>query len=441
MRLASIDVAGWWLAITLVAAYALLQTVGVGELMLVVWTALAALLALASPLAGVTVLAAIGLFTEAQTEAGRITAVPFLLSALGTGLLIRLAATRPLPRPALPVLLAIVLLAGTALGVLHTALDFGPDAGLEAARAWVPGIGGGLTVFLAAAWISWRGDVRPLYVALASIGLAALVSVIDFAADGVLLGSPFGWLLRDHNPDRLTEIIPAPNAAAAIFLVGAALGAAAAVFGRRPGVRLLGMAAALPCLGALFLTYSRSGWLAAGLALAVLAWHWRRRVGLVAIGSVLALILAVVAFGLVREVPLEADQARLDSWAAAARMSLADPLFGHGFRSFEWLHATYGSPTLDAPHNEWLRLFAEEGALIGLAGAAFALRTPLLVVRAPGWLAAGAAAAGAAFFMMAFFNNPFIYTQVNVPAFLVVGIGVGVAQRHVPSANPASADG
>jgi O-antigen ligase len=195
----------------------------------------------------------------------------------------------------------------------------------------------------------------------------------------------------------------------------------------RRDVRVAGLGLAAVSLAALILTFSRSGWLAAGLVLTVLGWHWRRRVGLAAAGIVLVLIVGVVATGLVREVPLIADHLRLDAWSAAVRMWLADPLFGHGFRSFEWLHPSYGSAELDAPHNEYLRLLAEEGVVVGLAGAALALLTPRTILRAGGWLAAGAAAATAGFFLMATFNNPFLYTQVNVPAFLIMGIGLGLS--------------
>jgi O-antigen ligase len=430
MRSRDIDNAGWWLGITLVALYALLRTMAAGELFLIGWTGLAVILALVSPLAGLTVVGALGPFTEAQTADGRITAIPFLLAAVGTGLLIRLALTRPLPRPHPPLVLAILLLAGTALGVAHTALDFGSQLAIQAAQAWVPGIGGALTILLAAAWVSWRGDARPLYVALASIGLAALISLVDYVAGGAILAGPMGWLLREHNPTRLTEIIPAPNAAAAIFVLGVAMGGSSAAFAERLGLRFVGVGLAVVSSAALFFTFSRSGWLAVGLALAVLGWHWRRRLGLVAVGVALGVISLAVAAGLVREVPLVADQLRLDAWTAAARMWLADPLLGRGFHSFEWLHATYGSTSLDAPHNEWLRLFAEEGLVVGTAGLAFAFMTPLAVLRAGGWLAAGAAAAAAGLFLMAAFNNPFLYTQVNVPAFLIVGVGLGLALRE-----------
>ena len=421
---------GFAIGLLLVAVYAVLRTTGLYEPLSAVWTVVATAVTLLSPLAGLTVLAALGPFTEALTDSGQPTTIPFLLAALGSGVAMRVLLTRPLPRPGWPLALAILLLAGTALGVVHSALAFGSTLGLQAAQAWVPGIGGALTVLIAAAWLAWRGELRPLNIVVASIALAALASLADFASGGSVFDGPFGWLLRAYNPNRLAEILPAPNAAAAIFSVGSAVSLAVALFEPRPALRLLALGATEVSLLALSLTFSRAGWLAMGLIVALFTWRWHRRVGLVAIGAIVAVVVVVVTTGLVRDVPLAADLARVDAWMAAIRMWLADPLLGHGFRSFEWLHAGYGSPFLDAPHNEWLRLFAEEGIAVGLAGVAFALAAPVFLLRTPGYVAAGAGAAAAGLFLIACFNNPFLYTQVNVPAFVIIGTGLGVAMRR-----------
>jgi hypothetical protein len=82
-----------------------------------------------------------------------------------------------------------------------------------------------------------------------------------------------------------------------------------------------------------------------------------------------------------------------------------------------------------------LRLFAEEGLFVGIAGVGFAALTVISLLRRPGWVAIGASAAAAGLFVMASFNNPFLYTQVNVPAFLVIGTGLGWALR-APTVRP-----
>ena len=417
-------------ALALLLLYLLLRTLDVDAVLALAWTAAAVLLALISPAGGLLVLGVLAPFTEAQTSSGMITPVPFLIVALAVSVAGRLVRTRPLPRPSLPLGLALALLAGTLLGVLHTLLNLDGQHGVAAFEGWLVGIGGATLVLLSAAYVAWSGELRPAIVAGATIAAAAGISLLDFATSGGVVQSALGWLLRQYNADRLTEIIPAPDASAAVFVAGAAVGLAAAAFASRRTTRVAGVVAAATTVAALAFTYSRSAWLALAMALALLAWRWRRWAGLIAVAAVgLAAAVAIVA-GLVREVPAAADQARLDAWIASVRMWLADPLLGQGFRTFEWLHTAYGSPLLDAPHNEWLRFFAEEGVLVGVAGLAFAVLTPLVILRGHGWLQAGAAAAAAAVFVMAVFNNPFLYEQVTVPVFLLIGTGLGLAQRH-----------
>jgi O-antigen ligase len=380
---------------------------------------------------GLTVLAAIGPFTEALTDEGRITAVPFLLAALGLGVLVegaRLLMRRGLSRPPAAVLLAGVLFGVTLLGVGLSALSFGPQRGIEALQLWVPGIGGGLTVLVAAWLVGRAGEVRPLIVLLVSITLAAGLTTADVLLNGVVRATAFEWLLRsDVGPGRLTGIIPAPNAAAVIFLVGLAGCAAFAILGRPAQARLMAMAAAAVLVAAIFLTYSRSALLALAVMAAVLAWHWhgwRALAGVLAVGAAaVAVALTFPQLGLSREVPFWADEARLAAWAATGQMWLDQPLVGHGFRSFEWLHGVYGS-SLDAPHNEWIRLFAEGGLVAGVVGLGLLAATLAALSRKRTWVAVAAAAGLAGFAVMASFNNPLLYVQVNVPAFLLLGMGI-----------------
>ena len=418
----------------LVAVYVALRTAAAPDPLIQAWIVVAVVSALISPLAGLTVLAAIGPFTEALTDAGRITAAPLLLAGTTAGVAMRVTIARSIPRFTWPIVLAVALLLGTGLGVVHSWLSFSPPEGRSAAELWLVGIGAALAILLAAAWLAWGGEARPFFVAVSSSVVAGLVSSIDFVGRGALYGGPLGWLLRSDDYARLSGIIPAPNASAAIFVLAFAVCLAVAVLETRTQLRLLALASGAIAAVALVLTYSRSGLLAAALAVIVIVGQrWRVRGLAVAIVVLTAASLAAVVAGLVREVPMVADQDRVTAWAAAVRMWQAEPLIGAGFRSFEWLHAGFGSPVLDAPHNEWLRLFAEEGSVVGLAGVAFALLTPLTLLRsrsvvaAAGVVTAAAGAAAAAVFLMAFFNNPFTYLQVNVPVFIVIGTGLGLA--------------
>ncbi len=405
--------------LALVAVYAILRTLGAPELLVLAWTGVAVLATLASPLSGLTVLAALGPFTEALTDDGRITAVPYLLAALGISIVLRVAFTwlrprlalrpgqalaRPsLQRPSIPIALALVIFVGTAIGVAVTALIHGLQLGVFAGQMWVPGIGGALTVLFAATWLATRGEIRPLVVAVVSVSVGALLSVINEVSSGVLLETPFGWLLRaDVDPHRLGGLFPAPNAVAALFVVFILVCAGLAITHRSTAVRFAALLAASILLVALFLTLSRSGLLALGNAASLLAWRRYPRLGwLIGLALVIGSVAVLLVIWQIRGVPLVMEGDRLASWEAAVRMWLDNPLLGSGFRSFEWLHAEYGSPRLDAPHNEWLRLFAEEGTLIGLAGVAFAIVTPLVLLRLPNLLIAAIGAAAAGLFIAA----------------------------------------
>jgi hypothetical protein len=110
-------------------------------------------------------------------------------------------------------------------------------------------------------------------------------------------------------------------------------------------------------------------------------------------------------------------------------MWLDQPLLGHGFRSYKTLAPSYGDPLLGSPHNEWIRLFAEEGIVGGILGIAFLLAVVVGLARAPGWLAVGCLGAFVGWAITATFNNPFLFLQVNAIAFTIAGVMIGVGRR------------
>lgn len=420
------------LAATLVVVYAVLRTVDAAQPILNGWTIAVVALALVSPLAGLTVLAAIGPFTEALTATGQIGPTPPLMAALGVSLLVHAWLHRPLPRLPASIAAAAGLFVVTLLGVAYSALTYGTGRGIEALQSWVPGIGGGLTVLLVAAWLAWRGDLRPFIVGVASIGAAALVSLVDFLGRGVVQQSALGWLVREGvDRGRLAGVLDAPNPAAALFVAGLAITLAVVVFERRPALRTVALLASIVLAAAAAATFSRSGVLSLALVTAILAWRWRRAAG-IALSVVVGVIGFLIVTGgvVVRIVPSVFDDARVDAWRASIAMWLAAPLAGQGFRSFEWLHDAFGS-TLDAPHNEWLRLFAEEGTVGGLIGLAFVATVLVALLRTADWRISATGAAAAAFILMACFNNPLLYVQVTAPVFLVLGSGLGLAIGRV----------
>jgi O-antigen ligase len=107
-----------------------------------------------------------------------------------------------------------------------------------------------------------------------------------------------------------------------------------------------------------------------------------------------------------------------------------EPLIGHGFLSYKQLADQYGDTILSSPHNEWLRLFAEEGALGGFLGLAFLATTASWLSHARGALAAGIFAGALGYFTMATFNNPFLFVEVSAVVFPLIGYAVVQAARE-----------
>lgn len=429
---------GFSVALILVAIYVALRTVSAPEPVVLGWSILAVAAAAVSPLAGLTILAAIGPFTEALAANGEITAVPFLLAATGIGTVVQMVALRQSWRLSWPVALGLVVFIGTAVSVAHSLISFGQSDGVAAAELWVPGIGGALTVLFAATWLGAHGEVRPLAVAVSAVAFGALLTTVDYVANGIVFRTPLSWLLHAAETERASGIILAPNAAATIFLVAIAPCLAVVVLDHERRTRALAALGGLIALIALVFTFSRSGFVAVGIVVTVVAYaRWRRTGLLLAAVAIAVAVVAVLTAGSFREVKVVADQDRVIAWQAAIRLWAENPLVGAGFRSFEWLHTAVGSPVLNAPHNEWLRVFAEEGTFVGAAAAAFAILTPVWLLRRRTLVAVAAAATAASVFFMACFNNPFLYTQVNVPVFIVIGTGVGFASRYVSSARAA----
>ena len=137
---------------------------------------------------------------------------------------------------------------------------------------------------------------------------------------------------------------------------------------------------------------------------------------------------------------IASDQQRLAAWAAAGRMFLDQPLIGQGYRAYRQLSVQFGDPTLNAPHNEWLRLFAENGVFVGMLGLAFVLATAARLARAPGWLGAGLFGSFLSVCIAASFNNVFLFNQVTIPAMVLAGTGVALAGRATAEAHERAGD-
>ena len=61
------------------------------------------------------------------------------------------------------------------------------------------------------------------------------------------------------------------------------------------------------------------------------------------------------------------------------------------------------------------------------------------LARRPGWLETGILGAFLSFALAAAFNNPFLFSQVTIPAFVVAGTGVALSRLGIPRPEPSKA--
>jgi O-antigen ligase len=240
---------------------------------------------------------------------------------------------------------------------------------------------------------------------------------------------------------RISGVIPSPNGLAALLLPPAMILAAAVLFVPNWRLRALALAGLVPIVPALYFTYSRAVFVAAFGFLVIAAWRVRRWLGVLVLAAGLVVgALALPAYLELRAgatgaavtpgtVLVASDQARFVAWDAAVGMWRDEPLTGWGFRSYKLIGNVYGDEVLNSPHNEWLRFFAEEGTLVGLVGLGFILASLGRLARVPGWLGAGTMAGFLAYVIAASFNNPFLFIQVSLVAFTIVGTGLAWSRR------------
>jgi O-antigen ligase len=411
------------------------------------WVLASAALILVSPRAGLILYIVTGAFFD-NVQFSKALALQDLLVpvlAVSVGARIILDRGRTVPR-SVALLLGFLLALGTLAGVAHTVLTTDdPDWAWHVAYTWVATIGGAMVILIAAAWVARKGDLGPLVTAVVVAVVVALIALAEYAFPGLVSGGPFSWVgFWKSFPPRLAGIIPSPNGIAAQLVGPAALLLVAIVFATDIRLRALAAVALVPLAAALYFTYSRSPLVALVALLVIAAWRIRRLFGVVAVAVVLAASIAIVpsylalrgqAIGDVGAQPqpgqvlIASDQYRLQAWGAALRMWQDAPLTGHGFLSYKLLADTYGDPLLGSPHNEWLRLFAEEGVIVGILGLLFVGFGLWDLGRFPGWLGTAFIAAFASIVLAASFNNPFLFLQVSAISYTIVGTGLALAAR------------
>ncbi|MFL5673383.1 MAG: O-antigen ligase family protein [Chloroflexota bacterium] len=435
-----------WSEVALIALYLGLRVVDADRGPLTAWLAAVIVLSFLSPTSGLVILAAIAPFNEAlelRWDVGSKSAIAIAVVAAVAVRWVSIPSARA--RPSASVVLASALVVATALGLIRTQARWGTDFALLAAGTWLSGIATMLLVFIAMVWVARGGERRPLVAALAATTVAGLLSLVDFWGDAALRDGPLGWAVSGpFSPDRLTGVIRSPTSTAALVMLPISVYLAAAILGQAARLRVAAAALAAPLLAAAYLTYNRAVFIALYAIAVIVGWRIGRRLGIALLvgGMVIGAVLvpwyvsvrgqaiggsSALAPG---QVLIASDQQRLGAWAAAGRMFLDEPILGQGYRAYRQLSVAYGDPILNAPHNEWLRLFAEHGALVGLAGLAFVLTTGIRLARGPGWLGAGLFASFLSLCIAASFNNVFLFNQVTIPAMVMAGTGVARAGRR-----------
>jgi O-antigen ligase len=448
-RLAPAETAG---AIALLIAYVALRTLDAPHRWLEVWYVAATAFAVAFPYGGLLLVIPVGMFIGPYLVRPGLPAwtIWIVAWALGVGARVayagvrdRASVIRTYRNPAM--LAALALLVASALSVVTAWRHFGRTIGTDAVYRWLWGPGTALLVLLAVAWLVRDGRIRPLVIAVATGVVGGGVSLVLWFAPAIIRGGAFDWLLGPQvDTTRLHGVTYLATGLEALMIVPAAILAMAALYGRDRRVRLAAVAALVPVSLAIWFTYNRAGLLGAYVIAVVAAWQARPRLGkvLAAVGFMggLALVPAYMALrgstlGVGATIPsgqllAPSDQLRIQGWTAAVRMWQDAPLLGHGFWSFFRLHDEYGSPVLDAPHNEWLRLFGEGGIVAGAAGIAFVVATAWYLSRGRGWLPRAALAAFGCWVLALSFNNILSYDQVSIPLMTVVATGIALVRRE-----------
>ena len=438
-------------AAVLLVAYVLLRTVDAPRGWLEIWYVAATAFAVAFPYGGLLLVIPVGMFIGPYLLRPGMPAWTVWIIAWALGVMVRVihallrdrqAVVRTFRNPAL--LAVLVLLAASALSVVTTWRHFGRTIGTDALYRWLWGPGTAFLVLLAAAWLVRDGRTRPVLIAVATGTAGAVVSLIVWFAPGAIRGGAFDWLLGPQlGSDRLHGVTYLATGLEAYLIVPAAVLAMAALYAADRRTRIVAAAALVPVALAIWFTYNRAGLLGAYVIAVAAAWQARPRLGKIMAaagfaGGVLLLpaylalrgsTLGVGATVQTGELLAPTDQLRIQGWTAAIRMWQDAPLLGRGFWSFYRLHGQYGSPTLDAPHNDWLRLFGEGGLVAGLAGIAFVVATSWYLSRGRGWLPRAALAAFVCWVLALCFNNILSYDQVSIPLMVIVATGIALV-RH-----------
>jgi O-antigen ligase len=430
--------------VAMVVTWLLVRTVAdVDSRVYLLWLLAAGALALVAPKSGLVVLIATSVFFEPDSLARTLAPRELIVLPLALGVLIQIAADRFRWRPGLAIWLGLLLVVGTALGVVHTFRVFEQDFQWHAAQSWIGNMLAPIIILVAAAWTARDGDLRVLVVAVGVAVVASIVCLIEYAAPGSISNGPFAWVgFWKGFGARLAGTIPSPNALSTQLIVPTMVLLAAVLVAHDVRLRAIALVGLVPVLAAQYLTFSRAPFIALYVFVVIVAWRFRRWAGIaVLVVGLVAGALALPAYLQLRgssvsegavttgSILVASDELRFRGWGAALQMVQDKPLIGQGYLAYKELADAFGDPVLGSPHNEWLRIFAEEGVIIGLVALTFLLAIAITLARAPGWLGSGILAGFLGYVIAASFNNPLLFVRVSAVAFGIVGVGLALAEH------------
>ena len=430
-------------AIMVVAWFVLRTVADVDSRVYLLWVVAAGALALVAPKSGLVVLVATSVFFEPDSLARTLAPRELIVLPLAVGVLIQIGADRFRWRPPLAIWLGLLVVAGTALGVAHTFRVFEQDFQWHAAQSWIGNMLAPIIILIAAAWTARDGDLRVLIVAVGVAVVASVVCLIEYVAPGSISNGPLAWIgFWKGFGARLAGTIPSPNALSTQLIVPTMVLLAAVLLARDVRLRVIAGVALVPVLLAQYLTFSRAPFIALYVFVVIVAWRFRRWAGIavLVVGLVIG-ALALPAYLQLRgssvsegavttgSILVASDELRFRAWGAAIQMIEDKPLIGQGYLAYKELADGFGDPVLGSPHNEWLRIFAEEGVIVGLVAVAFLIVTAITLARVPGWLGTGILAGFLGYVIAASFNNPLLFVRVSAVAFSIVGIGLALAEH------------
>ena len=409
------------------------------------WVAIACAIAVVSPTSGLVILVGTAPFYEPVEVSQSLGLRHVLVAFLGVSVAIRLVAGgwRSMTWTA-PVRMALAIGVVVALGVANTWRLFPPDWALHATHSWLATIGGAMILLIVGTWVAGTGAPRFVTVAVVSCTIAIALAMAELFVPGSISASRLEWIgfWKDFH-GRLSGPIASPNGIAALAVMPVCVMTAVAVLGRGRLLRLAAALGAAVLLVAMYVTYSRAALLSLfGLAV-IVAWRLHRLLGaaVLVVGIVGGILLLPTYLQLRSQAGssgasepgsllVATDRDRIMGWQAGVAMWQDEPLIGQGFLAYKQLADQFGDPILSSPHNEWLRLFIEEGAFAGFIGLAFVASTLAWLRRGRGALEAGILAGAIGWSTMASFNNPFLFIQVSAMVFPLIGYGLVSAARR-----------